>query len=146
VKYVGHSFLTLVTIIFSYFAADASAASIVVLGVNGGSETEHPAGWSERGNAGLNRPDANSIDSGTGAFAGPAESLGFTQIRFSDLLATNPSTLLDFGLRTDPSFWLVGDIIAGLRAAGVCDLFSTIWLTLPVAAMVTFRALRTKIA
>lgn len=69
----------------------------------------------------------------------------FTQFTFNALLATGPTTTLEFGFRNDPSYWDIDDISVtaeGGGGSGVPESFSTLWLALPIAGMIALLRLR----
>jgi hypothetical protein len=71
----------------------------------------------------------------------------YTQFAFTGLLATGSTTALQFGFRHDPAGWSFDDVSVTLNTApsGVPEIFSTLWLALPLAGMLGFSLLRRRV-
>ena len=76
---------------------------------------------------------------------GPSGPFGYTQYGASGLTVTGTSTLLEFRIQNDPSFFDLDDItVTGNTASSVPETLSTMWLGLTFVGMVGLFQLRRK--
>ena len=76
---------------------------------------------------------------------GPSGPFGYTQYGASGLTVTGTSTVLEFRIQNDPSFFDLDDVtVTGNTASSVPETLSTMWLGLTFVGMVGLFQLRRK--
>jgi hypothetical protein len=76
---------------------------------------------------------------------GPSGPFGYTQFGATGLTVTGTSTVLEFRVQNDPSFYDLDDITVTGNISAVPETLSTMWLGLTFVGMIGFARLRRKV-